>query len=111
MPCRGPQSAAFSFGTLICMITPSHIVYNWALGRFLDKRLGYAQHRMMGLILGSFLPDIPAYTFFFYHTFIVGSAQGDMWDTLYFEGAFAPYITLSHSFLLWPFLVAVGYAF
>jgi len=86
------------------MITPSHIIYNWAVGtRFppISKK---------AFIIGGFLPDIPTYLFFFIHTFILASSQNKMWDTLYFDSAWTPFITLSHSFLVWPILIAIGYA-
>ena len=87
------------------MITPSHIIYNWALARTC-KITGAAQR---AFIVGGFLPDIPAYLFFFVHTCILGTAQNVMWDTLYFDSAWTPFITLSHSFLLWPTLVLCAY--
>lgn len=87
------------------MITPSHIIYNWALG----AKLKLDRTGQTGLILGGFLPDVQTYLFFFVHTFILGSAQRDMWDTLYFDSGWTPFITLSHSFLLWPFLLLIGH--
>lgn len=87
------------------MITPSHIIYNWALARA-GKLTGAAQQ---AFIVGGFLPDVPTYLFFLVHTFIVGTAQDVMWDTLYFDSAWTPFITLSHSFLLWPTLLLCAY--
>lgn len=92
-------------GMLTVMITPSHLIYNWALG----TKLQLARIEKTGLIIGGFLPDLPTYVFFMVHTFIIGSSQQAMWDNLYFDSAWTPIITLSHSFILWPILVLIGH--
>ena len=92
------------------MITSSHLIYSWAAARGLDGKLGESRMRVQGMIVGGFLPDLPVYLFFFYHTLIAGTSQNDMWETLYFNGAFSPFITLAHSFIIWPILLAASYA-
>lgn len=93
------------------MITPSHLIYNWAAAKALDQKLGEDKSRLHGFLLGGILPDIPAYTFFVFYTFIAGASQNEMWDVLYFDSPFSVFITLSHSFLLWPAVLLIGYVF
>jgi hypothetical protein len=85
------------------MITPSHIIYGWALGKATEKSPD--KPRTLAFVIGSFLPDIPVYVFFFVHTFLLGTSQQLMWDELYFDSAWSPVITLSHSLLMWPILL------
>lgn len=87
----------------LLMITPSHIIYGWALAKATDQTPN--KPRILAFVLGSFLPDLPTYLFFFVHTFIWGTSQQLMWDELYFDSVWTPIITLSHSLLLWPLLL------
>ena len=95
------------------MITTSHLVYNWALAKVTEKTEaagGMQNNRRLGaFVLGAVLPDLPTYIFFTYFTFIVGASQSELWDTLYFDSAWTPFITLSHSFILWPIALAIGH--
>jgi len=59
-------------------------------------------------VAGGLVPDIPTYAFFFVHTILLGTSQQLMWDVLYFDSAWSPLITLSHSLLLWPLLLLVA---
>ena len=94
------------------MITTSHIVYGWALARKTEGSAGAQNKRRLGaFILGAVLPDLPTYLFFIYFTFIAGVSQAELWDSIYFDSAWTPFITLSHSFILWPLALAVGHAF
>ena len=88
------------------MITPSHIIYSWATAKYTEEIPN--KLRVLAIITGGFLPDIPTYIFFVVHTFILGTAQSLMWDTLYFDSAWTPFITLSHSLLLWPILLLLA---
>lgn len=91
------------------MITPSHIIYSWAAAKSLDTKLGVDKVRITGALIGGFLPDIPAYLFFFYTTFIMQASQQKIWGDLYFSSGWSPFITLSHSFILWPLLLLLSY--
>lgn len=88
------------------MITSSHIIYSWAVGKYSEVESN--RKRMLAIIIGSFLPDVSTYLFFFVHTVLLGTTQSTMWNTLYFDSAWTPFITLSHSFLLWPALLLVA---
>lgn len=79
------------------------------MARSLDTKLGLDKTRVLGAILGGLLPDMPAYVFFFYNTVILGVSQQQLWDVLYFDSAWTPYVTLSHSFILWPALLLLGH--
>lgn len=85
------------------MITPSHIIYSWAAAKYSEGSPN--KLRVVAIITGGFLPDVPTYLFFIVHTFILGTTQSTMWDTLYFDSAWTPFITLSHSLILWPLLL------
>ncbi len=86
------------------MITSSHIIYGWATAKASESTPNKA--RTLAFVIGSFLPDIPVYIFFFVNTFILGTSQRLMWDVLYFDSAWTPFFTLSHSLLLWPLLLS-----
>lgn len=82
------------------MITPSHMVYSWAIAKTTNPEPN--KPRTLAFVAGGIVPDLPTYVFFFVHTFLLGSAQNDMWNMYYFDSAWTPIITLSHSLLLWP---------
>jgi len=94
---------AFSMVRFPHMITPSHMIYSWALAKATDPQPN--KLRTLAFVAGGLIPDLPTYTFFFVHTFLLGTSQQLMWDTLYFDSAWSPFITLSHSLLLWPLLL------
>jgi hypothetical protein len=79
------------------------MIYSWVIATSTDRTPNKA--RTFAFVAGGLLPDIPTYVFFFVHTFLIGSSQQDMWQTLYFDSAWSPIITLSHSLLIWPFLL------
>ena len=85
------------------MITPSHMIYSWALAKATDPKPN--KLRTLVIVAGGLVPDLPAYAFFLVNTFILGTSQQLMWNTLYFDSTWAPFITLSHSLLLWPILL------
>lgn len=88
------------------MITSSHMIYSWAVAKATDSKPNKA--RTLAFAAGGLVPDLPTYVFFFVNTFILGTNQQLMWDTLYFDSAWSPFITLSHSLLLWPLLLVLA---
>jgi hypothetical protein len=46
------------------MITPSHIIYSWALARKTEKTGDIGQKRTVAFLLGAVFPDTPTYVFF-----------------------------------------------
>ena len=93
------------------MITLSHVIYGWAAAKALKPSSSTQRIIIFGVVIGSFLPDIPTYLFFLYYTVLVGSSQADIWNTLYFNSPWTPVITLTHSFIIWPLLFGIGYIF
>jgi len=91
------------YASLANMITPSHMIYSWAFAKIARQRPKRIDTLL--IVSGGFIPDVPTYLFFFVNTFILGTSQQLMWDTLYFDSVWSPYITLSHSLLLWPLLL------
>ncbi len=91
------------------MITPSHLIYSWALAKGTEKGVteGPLQHRTGAFILGALLPDIPVYIFFLVCGVLLGYGHERLWDDLYFNSGWSVAFTLSHSLLLWP-LVYLG---
>ena len=96
-------------GSLEAMITPSHIIYSWAIAK--ATKASPDRRRTLAFIAGGVVPDLPTYAFFFVHTVILGTSQQLMWDTLYFDSAWSPLITLSHSLVLWPFVLLCAAVF
>jgi len=91
------------------MITPSHIIYSWALAKKTEKSGGARpRHRTLAFILGSLFPDTPTYLFFIVNGLILGYSGQVMWDDMYFNSAWSIPITLTHSFILWPILIAAA---
>jgi hypothetical protein len=79
------------------------MIYSWALAKATDPKPN--KLRTLVIVAGGLVPDLPAYAFFFVHTILLGTSQQLMWDVLYFDSAWSPFITLSHSLLLWPVLL------
>ncbi|MEM9336454.1 MAG: metal-dependent hydrolase [Patescibacteria group bacterium] len=90
------------------MITPSHLVYNWAIAKASEKIPNPS--RTKAFVVGALLPDLPTYGFFFIQGLILGTSQQQLWNDLYFDSVWTPFITLSHSLVLWPALIGIGYA-
>ena len=89
------------------MITPSHLIYSWALGKWTEKVPNPGRLRLF--VLGGFLPDVPVYVFFIVHGLLLGTSGQLMWDDMYFDSAWTPFFTLSHSLILWPLALLLGY--
>jgi hypothetical protein len=88
------------------MITPSHIIYSWAIAKATKKSPD--KRRTLAYVAGGLVPDLPTYVFFFVNTFLLGTSQQKMWDILYFESVWSPFITLSHSLVLWPVILLLA---
>lgn len=93
------------------MITPSHIIYSWALAKKTESSGDIHPHRTLTFVLGALFPDCFTYLFFIVCGLLLGYSGQIMWDDMYFNSGWAIPITLSHSFLLWPTLIALGYYF
>ena len=93
------------------MITPSHVIYSWAFAKKTEKTAQNNARRTSAFILGAFFPDSPTFIFFIVNSLILGYSGSVMWDDMYFNSAWAIPITLSHSLILWPFLISVSYYF
>jgi hypothetical protein len=79
------------------------MIYGWALAKATKRAPD--KPRTLAFVAGGLVPDLPTYVFFFVHTVFLGTSQQTMWDTLYFNSAWSPILTLSHSLLLWPLLL------
>ncbi len=95
------------------MITPSHIIYSWAFARRTatdDHNSGtnLTSKRTLAFVLGALFPDTPTYLFFIVCGLILGYSGETMWDDMYFNSGWSIPITLTHSFWLWPLLIAIG---
>ncbi len=88
------------------MITPSHLIYSWALAMRTKKAAldGPAKHRTATFVVGALLPDIPVYVFFLVCGVLLGYGHEQLWDDMYFNSGWSVAFTLSHSLLLWPLL-------
>jgi hypothetical protein len=95
------------------MITPSHIIYSWALARKTEKNHDKKPYsgRTLAFIFGALFPDTPTYLFFIVCGLILGYSGAAMWDDMYFNSGWSIPITLAHSFWLWPLLIGVAYYF
>ena len=91
------------------MITPSHLVYSWALARVTGGSAAFTRARTQWFLAGAILPDLPTYLFFFYHLLFTSVSQRELWDSVYFASAWTPFIQASHSFLLWGAILGIGY--
>jgi hypothetical protein len=95
------------------MITPSHIIYSWALARktetpVLNSGQNPTSKRTLAFVLGALFPDTPTYLFFIVCGLILGYSGEVMWDDMYFNSDWSIPITLSHSLILWPTLIATA---
>ena len=79
------------------------MIYGWAVAK--ATKVEPNKKRTLAFVAGGVVPDLPVYVFFFVHTFLLGSAQSDMWNMYYFDSTWIPVITLSHSLILWPLLL------
>lgn len=92
------------------MITPSHVVYSLAAAAGITKHLR-VKPNLWAISLGAVLPDLPAYVFFLVQGIILQTPHQELWRVLYFDSAWTPFITLSHSFILWPILAILAFTF
>ncbi len=90
------------------MITSSHIIYSWALAKKTEITSPNNEKRTLAFVLGALFPDTPTYVFFVVCGLILGYSGQDMWDDMYFNSGWAIPITLTHSFILWPLLIAIS---
>ncbi len=92
------------------MITPSHLIYSWALAKRTEKAApdGLAKHRTTAFVVGALLPDIPVYVFFLVCGMLLGYGHEQLWDDMYFSSGWSVVFTLSHSLLLWPGIYLVA---
>lgn len=95
------------------MITPSHIIYSWALARKsetpgLNSGQKPTSKRTLAFVLGALFPDTPTYLFFIVCGLILGYSGEVMWDEMYFNSGWSIPITLFHSFWLWPLLIGLS---
>ena len=90
------------------MITPSHIIYSWALAKKTESTGETNKKRTLAFVLGALFPDTPTYLFFLVCGVLLGYSGQLMWDDMYFNSGWAIPITLTHSFILWPLLIAIS---
>ncbi|MGK7943986.1 MAG: hypothetical protein AB4058_05910 [Microcystaceae cyanobacterium] len=77
------------------MNTPSHTIINLvALGRNTSPSLNYA------IILGSILPDIAIFWFYFWSKWIKGLPDNYIWSKAYFSPAWQDIFAVPNSFIL-----------
>jgi hypothetical protein len=89
------------------VITPSHIIYSWALAKKTEGAT-IPKRRTLAFVLGALFPDTPTYLFFIVCGLILGYSGEAMWDDMYFNSGWSIPITLTHSFILWPLLIAIS---
>lgn len=93
------------------MITPSHIIYSWALAKKTEASEledNTSPRRTLAFVLGALFPDTPTYLFFIVCGLILGYSGQEMWGDMYFNSGWSIPITLTHSFILWPILIATA---
>ena len=92
------------------MITPSHLIYSWALAKWTEKTVidGPKKHRTAAFVVGALLPDIPVYVFFLVCGVLLGYGHEQLWDDMYFNSGWSVAFTLSHSLLFWPGIYLVA---
>lgn len=93
------------------MITPSHLIYSWALAKKTAKSpddIAVTKKRTLAFVLGAIFPDTLTWLFFIVYGLILGYSGEVMWDDMYFNSAWSIPITLTHSFILWPLLIATS---
>jgi len=74
------------------MNTPSHAIINWCLlGNKKSLRLVWA------ILLGSVLPDLPIFGFYFLQKVILGNPDALIWSEIYFQGHWQDLFDLTHS--------------
>ena len=90
------------------VITPSHIIYNLAILRNTSRKNGQ-KDQSAPIVLGALVPDALTYLFFLVTTFILGYSQREIWDNLYFDSAWTPFINMTHSLWIWPLAALLFY--
>ena len=97
----------------VIMITPSHIIYSWALAKKTENisssgDTSRSKSRTLAFLLGALFPDTPTYLFFIVCGLILGYSGQEMWGDMYFNSGWSIPITLTHSFWLWPALIGIS---
>lgn len=95
------------------MITPSHIIYSWAIAKKSEQKKTnrdqkYTSKRTLAFVLGALFPDTPTYLFFIVCGLILGYSGEVIWEEMYFNSGWSIPITLTHSFWLWPLLIVIS---
>ena len=90
------------------MITTSHIIYSWAFAKKTETLPETGKGKTLAFVLGALFPDIPTYVFFVVCGLILQIPSNILWDTMYFNSYWSIPITLTHSFIIWPFLIAIS---
>lgn len=90
------------------MISSSHIIYSWVLAKKTEKQGELNKKRTLSFILGAFFPDTPTFLFFIVSSLILQVPANIMWGDMYFNSYWSIPITLSHSFIIWPFLITIS---
>jgi hypothetical protein len=75
------------------MNTPSHVAVNFLV---LAKK-GKPQWSLP-IVMGSLMPDIPIYLFYFYQKIIAGMSERTIWVELYFRPSWQNFFDPFHSF-------------
>jgi hypothetical protein len=79
--------------------TPSHVILNLAL---IGQRSGQTN---LAIVVGSLLPDLPIFGFYFWAKFIAKVPESKIWRELYFQDPCQTFVALSHSI---PIAILVG---
>jgi len=85
------------------------MIYGWAVAKGTETQPD--KRRTAAFVTGSILPDTPTYLFFVVQSFILNVDGRTIWRDLYFDSGWTPFITLSHSLLLWPLLLLTAYIY
>lgn len=93
------------------MITTSHAIYSLFLYRATHNKLYYLTLPALSALIGGIVPDIITYIFYLYYRFFQGVSSTVIWDSLYFNSPWSPFITLSHSFILWTTIIFFAVVF
>ena len=88
------------------MNTPSHIAVNFLL---LAKK-GKPQWSLP-IVMGSLMPDIPIYLFYFYQKIIAGMSERTIWVELYFRPSWQNFFDPFHSFPVLLLAATLSYKF
>lgn len=92
------------------MITPSHLIYSWALAKATEKpHNSNTKQRTFWFVFGALLPDTAVFVFFIVNGLILGYSHEKLWDDMYFHSHWSILFTLSHSLLVWPAVLITSF--